>query len=104
MDMILTFYSLNGQALASFSNAVYLGEAIEYQAGKFQLNYHIELPQFVGEGDTIIDLRLYEPRVQDIVTAPHCAKIHFDGSMNKYCRPIRIKDEGFIGLNHYNKD
>lgn len=104
MDMILTFYSLSGQALASFANAVYLGEATEFQAGKFHLNYRIELPLFVGEGDTLIDIRLYEPRVQDIMAAPNCAKIHFDGNMNKYCRPLRIKDEGFMGLNYYNNN
>ena len=94
----MVFRTIEGQAMATFSNPIYNKEAPKLEKGHFELNYEIEVPRFVGKGDVMIDLELFEPRTRSFLLANGCACLHFEGNMNEYCRPIRMKDEGFLGL------
>lgn len=98
MDLKMVFRSLDGQPLATFSNPIYNTDARKFEKGDFDIFYEIELPRFIGEGDIIVDLNLFEPRTQDFLVANGCARLHFEGNMNEFFRPIRMKDEGFLGL------
>ena len=98
MDLNLVFRTIEGQAMATFSNPIYNKEAPKLEKGRFELNYEIEVPRFVGKGDIMIDLELFEPRTRSFLFAKGCACLHFEGNMNEYYRPIRMKDEGFLGL------
>ena len=98
MDLKMVFRTIEGQAMATFSNPIYNKEAPKHEKGHFELNYEIEVPRFVGKGDVMIDLNLFEPRTRDFLVANGCARLHFEGNMNEYFRPIRMKDEGFLGL------
>ena len=98
MDIKMVFRSLEGQPLATFSNPIYNKDACRFEKGYFEIYYEIELPRFIGEGDIIVDLNIFEPRTQDFLVANGCARLHFEGNMNEYYRPIRMKDEGFLGL------
>lgn len=98
MDLIATFKTTEGIPLASFSNAVYGGEARRYEAGDFEMDYNIEIPRYVAKGDINLEVRIYEPRVQNIIEIPICSRLHFEGSMNSFCRPLNMREEGFLGL------
>lgn len=98
MDMILTLKTSRELPLASFSKAVYEGEATRFDKGNFIIDYNVEIPTYVAKGDAVIELRLYEPRIQDILVLKNCATMHFEGNMKEYCRPLDLSKEGFIGL------
>ena len=98
MDMILTFLTPERVPLSTYAESVYLCDAHIFQPGEFTINRDIKLPEYVGKGDIVADVRLFVPRVQDLMIAQNCIKIHFDGNMVKYGRPINIKSEGFMGL------
>ena len=98
MDVILTFLTPERIPLATYSESVYLRDAGFFQQGRFTITRDIRIPEFVGQGDTVADVRLFIPRVQDLMIAKNCIKIHFEGNIAQYGRPLRIKDEGFFGL------
>jgi len=98
MDMILTLKTSRELPLASFAKAVYIGDATRFDKGDFIIDYDIDIPTYVAKGDVVIELRLYEPRIQDLLILKNCTTMHFEGNMKEYCRPLELSKEGFLGL------
>ena len=92
------FLTLEDVVLATYSFGIYKGEIINFPKGSFCIKRDIHIPKYVATGDCFISILMYEPRVQDLVSIPKCIKIHFDGNCDKYCRPLNLKKEGFLGL------
>ena len=66
--------------------------------GKFVIERTIQLPKLLSCGDYFADLFLHHPMVEWQMKAPHCVDIHIDGYQESFGRPLRLKEEGFMGL------
>ena len=98
LDTILTFKNMDEVPMASLAEGHCKGNIKKIKAGKFILEYNIQLPNILSNGNYIIDLYLHHPMVEWFVKAPHCAEIHIDGYQENYGRALNLKTEGFIGL------
>ena len=98
MDVILTLLTPERIPLASYAESVYLQDVAYFQQGEFTIAKDIIIPEFVGQGETVADIRLFIPRAQNLMIANNCIKIRFEGNMAQYCRPLKIEKEGFFGL------
>lgn len=100
MNMSLTVHFLNTSevVMATYSYGLYKGEKLFFPQGDFSIKRAIQLPKYIGKGDCFISILLFEPRIQTWVSIPKCAKIHFDGNSDPFCRPIDMAKEGFLGL------
>ena len=98
LDTILTFKNMDEVPMASLAEGHCKGNIKKIKAGQFILEYNIQLPNILSNGNYIIDLYLHHPMVEWFVKAPHCAEIHIDGYQENYGRALNLKTEGFIGL------
>ena len=98
LDAILTFKNMDEVPMASLAEGHCKGKIQKIKAGKFNLEYNIQLPRILSSGDYIIDLYLHHPMVEWLVKAPHCAEIHINGFQENFGRALNLKTEGFIGL------
>ncbi len=97
-SLTVQFINSNEVVLATYSYGLYKGEKIKLSKGDFSIKRSIHLPKYIGKGDCFINISLFEPRIQGLVSIPKCAKIHFDGNCDPFCRPVNFKTEGFFGL------
>jgi len=98
VDTILTFKNKDEVPMASLAEGHYKGKMKNIKSGTFELEYNIQLPKILSNGDYIIDLYLHHPMVEWYMKAPHCAEIHIDGFQENFGRALNVKEEGFIGL------
>lgn len=98
LDTILTLKNMDEVPMASLAEGHCKGNIQKIKAGNFTLEYNIQLPRILSNGDYIVDLYLHHPMVEWFVKAPHCAEIHIDGYQENFGRALNLKTEGFIGL------
>ena len=98
VDTILTFKNKDEVPMASLAEGHCKGKMQNIKSGNFELEYNIQLPKILSNGDYIIDLYLHHPMVEWFMEAPHCAEIHINGYQENFGRALHVKEEGFIGL------
>ena len=94
----IQFINSNEIIFATYSYGIYKGEILDFSKGAFTIKRSIDLPEYLGKGNCMLNILIYEPRIQDLVSIPKCASIHFEGNCDPFCRPIDIDKEGFLGL------
>ncbi len=97
-DIMLIFKNKDEVPLATFAEGHYKGILERVNAGKFLIKKTIELPRFLGSGDYTIDLFLHHPMVEYQMKAFNCCSLHIDGYQEGFGRSLKLKEEGFIGL------
>ena len=84
--------------MASLIEGRYTGHLLSFERGPFLVKKRIILPQYIADGDYLIDLYLHQPIIQDFFSAQNCMLLHIEGYYNQYARPLVLRDEGFLGL------
>lgn len=84
--------------MASFIEGRYKEHIYNVDVGDFTIQKHIRMPQYMADGDYIIDLVLHEPYVQDFFQAKNCMVLHIEGFHDQFAKSIVLSTEGFIGL------
>lgn len=97
-DIKLIIKKLDGTPMACFIEGRYKGDLYDIQPGEFTISRHIRLPKYMADGACMIDLYLHEPGRQDFFQAPNCQVIHIEGFYNQYAHPIKLSEDGFLGL------
>ncbi len=97
-EVQLVIRTLDGMALASFAEGRYKAHLQTIPHGEFTIERHIALPKYLADGDYTIDLYLHEPNFLDYIAAPNCQDLHIEGFHDQYARNLRLKIDGFIGL------
>ena len=97
-DIKLIIKKIDGTPLACFIEGRYKGHLYDIQPGDFTIERHIRLPKYLADGLYNIDLFLHEPLRQDFFQAPNCQVLHIEGFYNQYAQPIKLSQDGFIGL------
>ena len=97
-EVQLIIRSLEGTALASFAEGRYKAHLIDIPPGDFEIVRHIALPQYLADGDYVVDLYLHEPEIQDFLIAERIQSLHVEGRHDPYARNLRLGSDGFIGL------
>ena len=97
-DIKLIIKKMDGTPLACFIEGRYKGHLYDIQPGDFTIERHIRLPKYLADGLYNIDLFLHEPLRQDFFQAPNCQVLHIEGFYNQYAHPIKLSQDGFIGL------
>ena len=98
IDVMLIFKNQDEVPMASFAEGHCKGKMQVLKQGHFKIERNIQLPKFLSNGDYIIDIYIHHPMVEWFMKAPNCAKIHVDGYQEGYGRALRLKEEGFLGL------
>ena len=101
-DVKMIIRTPEGMPLASFAEGRYKGRLSEIRPGDFTIERHIALPKYMADGDYVIDLFLHEPWVQDFFGASNCQTLHVEGCHDTFAHPLRLSDDGFIGLESVN--
>ena len=96
--LAVQFANANDVKIATYCYGIYKGEKLALPVGTFKIQRRIQLPKYIGSGETYLHISLFEPRIQTLVTFSKCAKIYFQGYSDPYCRPVKINSEGFLGL------
>ena len=97
-EVKLTIKKLDGTPMASLIEGRYTGHLLSFERGPFLVQKKIILPQYLADGDYLIDLYLHQPIIQDFFSAKNCMLLHIEGYYNQYARPLVLQDEGFLGL------
>lgn len=97
-DVMLIFKNHDEVPMASLADGHCRGLIQHIPAGHFRIERQIILPHLISSGDYILDLYLHHPMVEYQMKAEHCAEVHIDGFQENYGRPLRLKEEGFMGL------
>lgn len=98
IDVMLIFKNQDEVPMASFAEGHCKGKMQVLKQGYFKIERNIQLPKFLSNGDYIVDIYIHHPMVEWFMKAPNCAKIHVDGYQEGYGRALRLKEEGFLGL------
>ena len=97
-DVKLILKKLDGTPMASLVEARYTGCLQNIPLGEFCIQKHIRLPRYMADGDYLVDLDLHQPTVQDFFQARNCMTIHIEGFYDQYALPLKLSQEGFLGL------
>lgn len=97
-DVMLIIKSREEVPMASLAEGHSRGRVEKIPRGKFRLERTIKLPKYLSTGDYIVDLYLHHPMVEYQLKAPNCAQLHIDGYQENFGRPLRLGEEGFLGL------
>lgn len=101
-DVMLVIKNLDEVPMVSLAEGHCKGIIENIEKGKFVINRTIQLPKLLSCGDYFADLYLHHPMVEWQMKAPHCVDIHIDGHQDGFGRPLRLKEEGFMGLETIN--
>ena len=97
-DVLLTFKNRDEVPMASLAEGHYCGRIEKIERGRFRLEREIRLPKFLSAGKYLIDLSLHHPMMEYQMQAPSCAILESEGYHEGFGRTLRLKDEGFCGL------
>lgn len=103
LDLMVIFKNKDEVPMASLAEGHNKGILIEIEKGHFKINKDIVLPKLLSKGEYIIDIFLHRPMIEWYMKAPHCAEIQIDGYQEGFGRALKCNEEGFIGLESYNK-
>lgn len=97
-DVMLTLRNGDEVAMATLAEGHTRGRIEKVGRGKFRIERRIRLPKFLSEGEYIVDLHMHHPMVEYQMQAPGCARIVAEGYHSGFGRALRLKEEGFCGL------
>lgn len=98
IDVMLVLKNQDEIPMASLAEGHCKGLMQKIDKGKFKIERNIILPKLLSEGDYIADIYLHHPMVEWLMKAPNCVNIHIDGSLQQFGRSLKLKYEGFLGL------
>jgi lipopolysaccharide transport system ATP-binding protein len=102
-DIMLTLKSKDGMPLATYAIGHYYGNIQHIKKGAFHLERSIKLPPILSKGIMTADLYLHHPMVEYLMKAPDCCTFESEGFQHGYGRALSQEDNGFMGLENYEK-
>ena len=102
-DIMLTLKTKDGMPLATYAIGHYFGEIQHLKKGNFSLKREVELPQILSKGVMMVDLYLHHPMVEYLMQAPDCCSLESEGFQEGYGRALSQEQNGFMGLENYEK-
>lgn len=97
-DVMLILKNRDEVPMAALAEGHTLGRMEKIERGHFRIERRICLPKFLSEGDFVVDLYLHHPMVEYQMQAPLCAEMHSEGYRDNFGRALKLRDEGFCGL------
>ena len=97
-DIQIVIRTIEGIAVASYAEGRYKSRLCIIQQGEFCIDRCIRLPKYMADGDYSVDLYLHEPDIQNYIEARRCQTLHIEGFHDSYARNLRLRFDGFIGL------
>lgn len=97
-DVKMTIKSVDNVPMATLAEGHYKGITETIPAGQFRIEKKIKLPKILAMGDYTVDLYLHNPDVEWILKVPHCTELHVEGYQESFGHPLRVREEGIIGL------
>lgn len=88
----------DGTAMASLNEGLYRGRLLSIPPGPFYIHKHIRLPKYIADGDYLVDLLLYQPRVIDYLKVRNCTCLQIAGFYDSFAQTMDLKVDGFFGL------
>ena len=71
---------------------------LEHFDGDFTYTRNICLPQYLAQGDYLVDICLHKPSVLDYFYAKNCVLVHIQHSEKINGLPLRLNYEGAFSL------
>lgn len=93
----MIFKTFSGVPIMSFAEERCTG-ILEHLEGEFSYKRNIRLPQYMAQGDYMIDICMHKPSVLDYFYAKDCAIVHVQSSDNINGLPLKLNYEGAFGL------
>ena len=97
-DPMVIFRNKDGVALAALADGHVKGRIEHLPRGKFRIERLIELPEFMSEGDYLIEIILHHPMTELQLRIPEGVELHAEGSYEGLGRASRLSEEGFFAL------
>ena len=97
-DVMLILKNRDEVPMAALAEGHTLGRMEKIERGHFRIERSIRLPKFLSDGDFVVDLYLHHPMIEYQMQAPSCAKIHSEGYRDNFGRALKLREEGFCGL------
>ena len=97
-DIKLILKSPDCVPMATFAEGHTLGRIEKINKGYFRIERNIKLPKFMSAGHYIVDLYMHHPMVEYQLQAPDCAEIYSEGYYENFGSRLKLKYEGFAGL------
>ena len=97
-EVKLIIKKLDGTPMAALIEGRYTGKLINIAPGPFEIAKHIRLPQYMADGEYLVDLHLHQPYTHTFFEANNCLGLHIEGFYDSFAHPIWLGEEGFIGL------
>lgn len=91
------FKTLSGTPIMSYAEGRCTG-ILEHLDGRFSFVRHICLPQYMAQGDYLIDICLHKPSVLDYFYAKECAIVHVMHSDRINGYPLKLRSEGAFSM------
>lgn len=91
------FKTLSGTPIMSYAEGRCTG-VLEHFDGDFSYDRNICLPQYLAQGDYMIDICLHKPSVLDYFFAKDCAIVHVQHSDRINGLPLKLNYEGAFSL------
>lgn len=98
IDVRLELRTQDRVPMAALAEGHYRGKTQKIEPGKFRIERHIHLPNYLAKGDYLVDIVLHQPNICLYMQAPNCAKIHIEGFADNFCEPLYLERDGIIGL------
>ncbi len=71
---------------------------LEHLEGEFSYKRNIRLPQYMAQGDYMIDICMHKPSVLDYFYAKDCTIVHVQSSDNINGLPLKLNYEGAFSM------
>jgi lipopolysaccharide transport system ATP-binding protein len=97
-EVKLTLKRLDGTPMATLAEGRYKDFLYKFAPGEFTIIKRIRLPKYIGEGHYQADLCLLRPKAENYFVAKNCIFIDFNGYYDQYANPLRLSQDGFLGL------
>lgn len=97
-DPFLILKTREGLPLASLAEGHTKGKIEHIHRGYFKIERTIRLPNFLSQGDLIVDLFLHHPMMEYQLMLPEGIRVRSEGFMINEGRPLNLNNEGLIAL------
>lgn len=91
------FKTLSGTPIMCYAEGRCTG-ILEHLEDHFSFVRHICLPQYLAQGDYLIDVCLHKPSVLDYFYAKDCALVHVQSSESINGYPLKLRSEGAFSM------
>ena len=89
---------MDGTPMAALIEGQYTGKLLDLPTGTFEIIKHVRLPKYLADGEYLVDLMLHQPYIQNFFVAINCLTLNINGFCDAFAHPLRLNEEGFIGL------